>query len=126
MRLCNKCSTEKEPESFYNRKRGVSKTCKACEILDATKWKQTNKDKVSINDKKYKTNAKPKVIERSKCYKKEIRESFSDAHIRQLIYKKSLYLVNKQTLDENPEEYEFIRAHYLLKYNLNKNIGEMK
>jgi hypothetical protein len=66
------------------------------------------------------------VVERSKSYKKEIRESFSDAHIRQLIYKKSLYLVNKQTLDENPEEYEFIRAHYLLKYNLNKNIGEMK
>jgi hypothetical protein len=54
-RTCNKCKVAKPLACFYKdkaRKDGVAYICKECDIKKTTAWKEKNKERKAINDKR--------------------------------------------------------------------------
>lgn len=97
-KFCNYCKTNKTLDSF---RIGKGATCKKCEQLKKTIWKNNNKDKVKKEKQRYYLKHKTRLQEKANTYKETSRLELGDYYvIEQLIKRTSL---NHQDILEHPD-----------------------
>ena len=130
MKICKKCSVEKELTEFGKNKRrkgGLELICKNCHNIYRAIYYKNNKEKIKEKSKKYRENNKEKIKEYKKEYrlnnKEEIKKrkqrwiSKNEDKIKE--YKKKYRLNNKEKTKEWIENNKEKIKEYKKEYRLN-------
>lgn len=153
-RICKKCNESRNLEEYYTCNKSTCKHCLNSQkkiYRDSNKeklkeyraaFKKENSEKLKERRSRYylnnrdaamarstawrKLNKTDKDREKDRQYKREMVLRKDDVFIRSYIYKLSKGLINKQILEENPEEYLLLKNMIILKINLKQKQEEIR
>ena len=80
MKTCTKCGEEKAVSEYHKRKGGrcgVSAVCNKCEAARDKKYREENKEKVSLRHKKYREENPEKIAETAKNWQRKNKEKMA-------------------------------------------------